>query len=73
MLFFDMGVVADVFDTVAVEPPATGAVPEFQIRVTCICPTADGTAVGMRGFLSGCLPGVGIKGNDLRPLGRGFG
>ena len=52
-----MGVVVDMIFTVAVVALTAGAVPELQIGIRNICPTADGTAVGIRtfGLGNGCL------------------
>ena len=56
-VLFYMGVVVDMVDAVAVVTLAAGAVTELQLRIRYICPTADGTAVGIRtfGLGNGCL------------------
>ena len=65
-----MGVVVDVILAVAVVAIAAGAVTEVQLRVTHICPPADGAFVGVGGFYRGvaCLVRAGRGEGDY--LGR---
>ena len=60
-LLFDMLVIADVVFAVAMVAIAPGAVPEFQLRVGYIRPSAYGAAVGVRclGCGNGGLVGAG--------------
>ena len=65
-----MRMIIDVILTVAEITAAAGAIPEFQLRICHICPSADGAAVGIGGFGRGmlCLIRAG-KGDGAGLLG----
>ena len=69
-----MSMVGNMLLTVAVIAVAAGAVPEFQLRIGNIRPSANGAPEGIGGLgcCSGSLIGTGIEGDGFVFLMGGF-